>query len=171
MKRFLVTRNTLDQRVTYFGMNFTAGCGQAAMKDPMMQLALLQVRTIRRVIMFNWITIPMIEMARSLPISFCTPHCPTTLPFQADRPASRRTKPKQLYFRVIPGNTWLNRAVQTFTGATSVLWPLSSVSLVFTHSIERGGELRRNYTIFTHSETSFITMVNTMPDIPPQSGL
>lgn len=46
-KRFLVTRNTLDQRVTYFGMNFTAGCGKASMEDPMMKFAMLQVRTVR----------------------------------------------------------------------------------------------------------------------------
>lgn len=45
--RLLVTRNTLDQRVTYFGMNFTAGCGQSAMEDPVMQWAMLQVRMVR----------------------------------------------------------------------------------------------------------------------------
>ena len=50
MGKFLVTRNTLDQRVTYFGMNFAAGCGQAAMKDPVRLFAPLQVRRIRSAI-------------------------------------------------------------------------------------------------------------------------
>lgn len=53
IKRILVTRNTLDQRVTYFGMNFAEGCGQAAMKRDA-----VQARTVRRVIIivFNWIS-------------------------------------------------------------------------------------------------------------------
>jgi len=50
--------NTLDQRATYFGVNLTAGCGQAAMSDPVMQLALLQVKTVRSaiIIVLNWIS-------------------------------------------------------------------------------------------------------------------
>lgn len=50
MGKLLVTRNTLDQRVTYFGMNCAAGCGQAAMEDPVMLFAPLQVRRIRSAI-------------------------------------------------------------------------------------------------------------------------
>jgi hypothetical protein len=101
------------------------------MKDPVMQLALLQVKAVRSVItMFNW-DHHMIEMGHC-PVSFR----PLTVKWHF---SSRLIVPLQLYFRVILGT------VQTSPEQPRDCWPLSSTPLVFTHSIEGGDGLQHLY--------------------------
>jgi len=85
-------------------MNFTAGWGQAVMRDPVMQFALLQVRVVRSVIIIIRLDHHAIERLAAHAL-FLSPSAPLTVQLRFSSELIVPLQEEQLYFRVTFGNT------------------------------------------------------------------